>query len=439
MSDSKAGVTILWSDSTCLSEETTGPDAVAAILSIAADFGPVISVKLYFDSWHPSRFSTDLRSQLQCSGVTLVDVAAEGREGASTKMILADAFVSAFENPSHVLLLVTADPDTLYGLSLLQARGCRTVVLCPPTSHPNLLRRALLPTPFLEQHWTDGSIRSSSPSSSLDNFPESQTIPQSPISPANDLRSFVGSHPIIPASPPSDTGVTVETQGRRQTPSVDGDIRSASQRSTFGRQRVVVDGTESPRAKSPISVNSGSGSSSNFVVVSPDKTPSQPNVRAGDPVQSGNQSLSKDSTASNSQIVGSPKRKPTDVAFIFVPASKPVLANSTIDNPVALASGGTSGSSSGGGTNTVPASVPTIPARYQVLVDHLRACLAMGQPSTPRETLLGQLKGRRPGFMIECGIDTGKKPVVKYLQDAHTAGIITSALGNPVLHPQYRI
>jgi hypothetical protein len=44
------------------------------------------------------------------------------------------------ETKSRIALVVTADPDTGYALSLLRARGHHVVLLCPPMTDSNLLK-----------------------------------------------------------------------------------------------------------------------------------------------------------------------------------------------------------------------------------------------------------------------------------------------------------
>ncbi|KAF5324947.1 hypothetical protein D9611_004358 [Ephemerocybe angulata] len=140
MEDEHCSVSVLWDASAKPEPGLSGFEVVNAIRAGADRMGTVKSLKLYLDISGDDAPSPAFRFQLQCAGVTLVDTASSGRIGSATKMILVDAFCHAFDETSthHAMLIISADPDICYGVSLLRARGFQTYILSPGNSHCSL-------------------------------------------------------------------------------------------------------------------------------------------------------------------------------------------------------------------------------------------------------------------------------------------------------------
>ncbi|KAH6918935.1 hypothetical protein BKA70DRAFT_1248703 [Coprinopsis sp. MPI-PUGE-AT-0042] len=151
--DAKRDVHIFWdSETASLGSNTSGFEAVTAIIGIANTFGDVSKFKVYLDPDGPYALSSATRSDIHACGVTLVYACGEGRQGAVGKMVLADSFSLALYEPSVVLLFVTADPDLLYGLALLKATGAQINIVSPPAAHRTVLHHASTISHLLERN-----------------------------------------------------------------------------------------------------------------------------------------------------------------------------------------------------------------------------------------------------------------------------------------------
>ncbi|EAU88172.1 hypothetical protein CC1G_03844 [Coprinopsis cinerea okayama7 len=145
-------VSVYWDASAQVALDVSALDAVSSVFDVAKAHGLIQSFRLYVDRQNSGSFTVESKSELQASGVSIVEVAAEGRAGASAKMMLADAFLHGLTCvTAFALIFVSADPDIMYGLSLLKLQGIRTILLTPRNAHRNLVQRAYCELPLLEQ------------------------------------------------------------------------------------------------------------------------------------------------------------------------------------------------------------------------------------------------------------------------------------------------
>ncbi|KAH6918916.1 hypothetical protein BKA70DRAFT_1087950 [Coprinopsis sp. MPI-PUGE-AT-0042] len=66
----------------------SGYEVVKAIRTFTAKMGTVKSLRFYVDIAGSKVLSPGLRSELQCSGVSIMDTVSTGRQGAASKMLL---------------------------------------------------------------------------------------------------------------------------------------------------------------------------------------------------------------------------------------------------------------------------------------------------------------------------------------------------------------
>ncbi|KAI6038999.1 NYN domain-containing protein [Pisolithus marmoratus] len=127
-------VAIFWDFENCCPPSTQGLgyDIANNIGRIARVFGCVTTFKAYLDiSTQPSR-STALRSELQLSGVSVVDCPHNGKKDVVDKMAIVDMFAFAVDNPPPAtVILVAGDRDYAYALSTLRLRNYRVVLITP--------------------------------------------------------------------------------------------------------------------------------------------------------------------------------------------------------------------------------------------------------------------------------------------------------------------
>ncbi|OAX41325.1 hypothetical protein K503DRAFT_735880 [Rhizopogon vinicolor AM-OR11-026] len=111
-----------------------GHAIVNGIRRIAHVFGHVTTFKTYFDmsSQHQSPRSINFRSELQSSGVSMVDCPHNGRKDVVDKMILVDMLAFAIDHDSPAtVVLIAGDRDYAYAMSTLRHRQYTVVLIVP--------------------------------------------------------------------------------------------------------------------------------------------------------------------------------------------------------------------------------------------------------------------------------------------------------------------
>jgi len=130
------------------------------ICSFTLPFGRVKAFKAYFET---SEHSSVLRSELQASGVTLVDCPHNGKKEVADKIILGDVvcftprmtrgtntnfptvdvMAHAIDNPvGSTIVLITGDRDFAYALSTLSLRRYQVVLIAGSNARPSLTMQA---------------------------------------------------------------------------------------------------------------------------------------------------------------------------------------------------------------------------------------------------------------------------------------------------------
>ncbi|KAG2147326.1 NYN domain-containing protein [Suillus cothurnatus] len=132
-------VAIFWDYENCSPPlNSQGHAIVNGLRRIAHVFGYVTSFKAYFDmSSQSSPKSVGFRSDLQSSGVSIIDCPHNGKKEVVDKMILVDMIAFAVDNPSPAtIILIAGDRDYAYAVSTLRLRQYNVVLIVPPA--PNI-------------------------------------------------------------------------------------------------------------------------------------------------------------------------------------------------------------------------------------------------------------------------------------------------------------
>ncbi|KAI6028328.1 NYN domain-containing protein [Pisolithus orientalis] len=130
-------VAIFWDFENCCPPSTQGLgyDIVNNIGRMARIFGSVTTFKAYLDISSQPPKSTALRSELQLSGVSVVDCPHNGKKDVVDKMAMVDMFAFAVDNPAPAtVILIAADRDYAYALSTLRLRNYKVVLITPCVS-----------------------------------------------------------------------------------------------------------------------------------------------------------------------------------------------------------------------------------------------------------------------------------------------------------------
>ncbi|KAF9533396.1 NYN domain-containing protein [Crepidotus variabilis] len=135
-------VAIFWDYENCPIPSNASGYAVAnAITSMARPFGKVRLFRAYLEIAD----QLPLRSELQSSGVTLVDCPHNGRKDVADKMILVDMLMHAIDNPTPcTIIIISGDRDFAYALSMLKVRHWQMVLVTLPNAHASLTSQASL-------------------------------------------------------------------------------------------------------------------------------------------------------------------------------------------------------------------------------------------------------------------------------------------------------
>ncbi|KAJ7752064.1 NYN domain-containing protein [Mycena metata] len=116
------------------SSQVSGYEIVSGIRNVAHRFGPVKYFKAYIELPEADTFrSLSLRSELQCSGVSLTDCPHNGRKNVADQMIMVDMLAYAIDHPTPAtIILISGDRDFAYAVSILRLRRYDVVVISLP-------------------------------------------------------------------------------------------------------------------------------------------------------------------------------------------------------------------------------------------------------------------------------------------------------------------
>ncbi|KAF5378928.1 hypothetical protein D9757_008743 [Collybiopsis confluens] len=153
-------VAIFWDSENCgFSSHFSGYDVVRRIRDIAHDFGSIKLFKAYTQlsieqgtaanlstAPSPRSIAIAMRSELQCSGVSITDCPHSGYKNVVDQMIITDMLTFAMDNParppSTTIMILSGDRDFTYTLSILRMRRYKVVIVAPSNVHPSLREQA---------------------------------------------------------------------------------------------------------------------------------------------------------------------------------------------------------------------------------------------------------------------------------------------------------
>ncbi|EAU88171.1 hypothetical protein CC1G_03843 [Coprinopsis cinerea okayama7 len=441
-------VSVYWDMTASAHPTVTGFDITNAIRKLLKPLGIIQLFKFYVDLSHPAAPSGNLKSELQCSGVTVVDTASNGRPNASNKMMIADCIVQALNlPPPHTYALISGDMDILYAASLLRMRGYNVAILCPAASEQILLAEA---------DWNDSHHRLFR--RVFDNGPELTQCG------APSYQSQTGSDgptyevPVTSHLGPLSTLQQTHAATNHHHPSI---VEEESPLPTSGLTR-PQDPSVSP---APLSVASASLPTLNAqdLPTLPSDSSTLVSTRATSPP--GPKSVETSSIGQSSQATSStldPSAKVFAPSFAFSIPGRSASAppkdalftqefgqeRDSVEPEPAWTTSGQQSDSNGTSAFSIWVSNPTssastqlalyleLPLKYRVLVDCLRSSPSY---SIPRNGIDGAMRKIDPNYRINSGMDPVPQPIVKLIEGAYEEGIITSKTGSHItLTPRYR-
>ncbi|KAH6918914.1 hypothetical protein BKA70DRAFT_1089116 [Coprinopsis sp. MPI-PUGE-AT-0042] len=398
---------LFWDESAFPNANMSGYEVVKAVRTFAANIGPIMSLRFYVDIGGNESLSPGLRSELQCSGVSIIDTVACGRQCAASKMLSTDLFVHAVNNVdiTSVIIVISADPDLGYPISMLRMRGEHVMLVCPAKVDSQFLHsvdgtilegnvlEAVIPTATPMQHSANPPL-AMSPQSTPPHFQVMQCMnaleDAQEMEKAFDIafyRHFAGridSKKVLMTSLPPSSSEPQASSGPSETSIVHAQSRSAG-----------LDGNPPPQ------------------ILVPALATHLANLEAPPPL--------RHSTWSTADL-------PWPIPTQFHPETlwlspeyftwHHLLAGEPIVAPTASA-------------------FPGVPTYFDALIYYLRARRSAGLFFVPREALYKSLLERQPDVFLQAGTARFKNPIHRYICEAETLGIVVKEGQYVSLHPKY--
>nr|KAJ3414995.1 hypothetical protein HK105_001622 [Polyrhizophydium stewartii] len=131
---------IFWDFENCAPPQAVpGYVVVENIRKAVMQFGPIVQFRAYFEVKESS--GKTMRSELQSSGVSIIDTPHNARKDAADKMIMVDmlSFAMDFAAPATIVL-ISGDRDFVYALSVLRNRAYNIILIVPNKGASLVLR-----------------------------------------------------------------------------------------------------------------------------------------------------------------------------------------------------------------------------------------------------------------------------------------------------------
>ncbi|KAH8833613.1 NYN domain-containing protein [Flagelloscypha sp. PMI_526] len=137
-------VAVFWDFENCAPpNHHSGVEIVNLLRDVLLDRGQIYQFRAYMSlsETTPSARTIALRSELQLSGVSLIDVPHIGRKNAVDLMMIVDMMTFCMDHKRHsTIVLLTGDCDFAYPISTIRHRGFQVILISPrgENTHPSL-------------------------------------------------------------------------------------------------------------------------------------------------------------------------------------------------------------------------------------------------------------------------------------------------------------
>ncbi|KAI4518291.1 DUF537-domain-containing protein [Schizophyllum commune Loenen D] len=156
----------------------SGFDVAKNIERVALAHGPIASFNAYLDL-QQCAVPANMRSELQSTGVALVDCPHNGQKDVVDQMLQTDMLVFALDHPAPAtIVLISGDRDFAYVASILRRRMYNVVLICHSTPGPH---KSLLQQVSTQVDWNTQVL--GLPSSSLDHLRRPSAQAPAPLRP----------------------------------------------------------------------------------------------------------------------------------------------------------------------------------------------------------------------------------------------------------------
>ncbi|KAL1675074.1 NYN domain-containing protein [Schizophyllum commune] len=173
-------VGIFWDYENCqFMSGCSGFDVAKNIERVALAHGPIASFNAYLDL-QQCAVPASMRSELQSTGVALVDCPHNGQKDVVDQMLQTDMLVFALDHPAPAtIVLISGDRDFAYVASILRRRMYNVVLICHSTPGPH---KSLLQQVSTHVDWNTQVLGLTS--SSLDHLRRPSAQASAPLRPA---------------------------------------------------------------------------------------------------------------------------------------------------------------------------------------------------------------------------------------------------------------
>ncbi|KAJ7582929.1 NYN domain-containing protein [Mycena floridula] len=134
MDDQQDPIAIFWDFENCGVTQTMCQAVATRIQSVVQHYyGGVVEIfNAYMELHCSKRKSTLLKTQLEQSGVRLVNTPHANRKQVADQRIIVDMLLDALDHPPpRIIVLISGDSDFLYPVSSLRRRGYKVVLIAP--------------------------------------------------------------------------------------------------------------------------------------------------------------------------------------------------------------------------------------------------------------------------------------------------------------------
>ncbi|KAL1717289.1 NYN domain-containing protein [Schizophyllum commune] len=374
----------------------SGFDIAKNIERVALPHGSVTAFNAYLDP-QLCTISNTLRSELQSSGVALIDCPHNGQKNAVDQMLQTDILLFALDNPAPAtLVLISGDRDFAYTAAVLRRRHYNVILICRSQPGPH---RTLLSQVASHVDWATEILGFNEPEYDVRRRPPMQT----PASPSSGSLRHVQS--------PSMSARNLERQD--VTPSSPGPDQASPRRDRSSRSAFPAVVSAEVASVQPLRYQS----------------PTKPDIRSANPSSIDPEPSTRRKETLLPSVLSPPETPAVPVATPRPAPATRISPDSAADIP-----------SPSPGPSTIPAPVipsePTLPPppppalpsaplqsphpRFEPLIRILRAYLEEGEPF-PKVSAVGV---KLIGSDVNAYADAGANNFKEYCSMAATQGIV---------------
>ncbi|PFH52366.1 hypothetical protein AMATHDRAFT_2103 [Amanita thiersii Skay4041] len=140
--DSPRDVYIFWDLVSCSVYRETSIAAVNHLKEIGHKHGTIKQLQTYIDSPVHGTAMSQVMADLTFAGVAVINCPRDGQNTTADRLMTVDMFAHVIDHPHSILLVVTANRNFAYPISILQLRKYSLVIVTLHDAHPSIWTKA---------------------------------------------------------------------------------------------------------------------------------------------------------------------------------------------------------------------------------------------------------------------------------------------------------